>query len=87
LFNHESPLRHERFVTKEDCRLGLPHRSRQPRKTESRKHCHPAGLGLGPECVEAMWLMLQTNDPDDYVIATGVSRCLEFINLHSRVWA
>ena len=33
--------------------------------------------GWAPEYVEAMWLMLQTQTPDDYVIATGTSYSLE----------
>jgi GDPmannose 4,6-dehydratase len=38
--------------------------------------------GWAPEYVEAMWLMLQKNIPEDYVIATGVSRTLkEFIEI------
>jgi GDPmannose 4,6-dehydratase len=77
LFNHESPLRPERFVTRKivsaACRIALGGGS---------------GLRLGnlnivrdwgwaPEYVEAMWSMLQLDHPDDFVIATGRSYKLE----------
>jgi len=82
LFNHESPLRHERFVTKKivasACRIA--HGSRE--KLSLGNIDIKRDWGWAPEYVEAMWLMLQTNDPDDYVIATGDSRRLEdFIQL------
>lgn len=77
LFNHESPLRHSRFVTKkiidsvkrintgsvEKLRLGNLKISRD--------------WGWAPEYVEAMWLMLQIEKPDDFIIATGQTSSLE----------
>lgn len=71
LFNHESPRRGETFVT------------RKITKALARiKHGMPSVLYLGNldakrdwgfagDYVEAMWLMLQQNEPDDYVVATG----------------
>jgi GDPmannose 4,6-dehydratase len=77
LFNHESPLRPERFVTQKIvstvCRIS---------KNRSEK-LHLGNLdikrdwGWAPEYVEAMYLMLQRDQPDDYVIATGESFSLQ----------
>ena len=82
LFNHESPLRQERFVTQKIITAAL-RIARELNKGKS-----PTGLSLGnlsierdwgwaPEFVKAMWLMLQRERPDDYVIATGESHRLE----------
>jgi GDPmannose 4,6-dehydratase len=77
LFNHESPLRPERFVTKKivtaACRIaaGAPETLKLGNITIQRD------WGWAPEYVEAMWLMLQQPAPDDFVIATGESHSLE----------
>jgi GDPmannose 4,6-dehydratase len=71
LFNHESPRRGETFVTRKITRaaarikLGLQDRLYLGNLDASRD------WGYAPEYVEAMWLMLQQPEPDDYVIATG----------------
>jgi len=71
LFNHESPRRGETFVTRKVCRaaarikLGLEHVVYLGNLDASRD------WGYAPEYVEAMWMMLQQDEPDDYVIATG----------------
>jgi len=77
LFNHESPLRPERFVTKKivtsACRIA----------GGSAEKLHLGNLsiardwGWAPEYVEAMWLMLQQDKPDDFVIATGETHSLQ----------
>jgi GDPmannose 4,6-dehydratase len=77
LFNHESPLRPERFVTKKvisaACRIAAG----------SRERLHLGNIaiqrdwGWAPEYVEAMWLMLQQEQPDDYIIATGETSSLQ----------
>jgi GDPmannose 4,6-dehydratase len=81
LFNHESPLRPERFVTQKivtaACRIA--------NGSQEKLHLGDISIyrdwGWAPEYVEAMWLMLQQERPDDYVIATGESRPLtEFID-------
>jgi GDPmannose 4,6-dehydratase len=71
LFNHESPLRPERFVAQKivtgACRIAAG----------KQDYLHLGNLsiqrdwGWAPEYVEAMWLMLQQEIPDDFVIATG----------------
>jgi GDPmannose 4,6-dehydratase len=77
LFNHESPLRAERFVTKKivaaACRIsrGSGERLRLGDLTVQRD------WGWAPEYVEAMWMMLQQDAPATYVIATGTSHTLE----------
>lgn len=77
LFNHESPLRPERFVTQKiiaaACRIA----------NGSQETLHLGNIeiqrdwGWAPEYARAMYLMLQQNEPDDYVIATGISSKLE----------
>ncbi|HXY53894.1 MAG TPA: GDP-mannose 4,6-dehydratase [Nitrospirota bacterium] len=77
LFNHESPLRPERFVTKKivsaACRIAVGSREKLRLGNISIRR----DWGWAPEYVEAMWLMLQQKNPDDYVIATGESHSLE----------
>ena len=71
LFNHESPRRGETFVTRKITR-GLS------RLSVGEQECLYLGnlnakrdWGHAKDYVEAMWLMLQQDEPDDYVIATG----------------
>lgn len=77
LFNHESPLRPARFVTKKivsaACRIAAGSRERLPLGNMAIQR----DWGWAPEYVEAMWLMLQQERPDDFVIATGESHSLE----------
>jgi len=74
LFNHESPRRGETFVTRKITRAvariqaGLQDRLFLGNLDAVRD------WGYAPEYVEAMWQMLQQDQPDDYVIATGVAR-------------
>ncbi len=71
LFNHESPRRGETFVTRKITRaiahikLGLQDKLYLGNLDAKRD------WGYAPEFVEAMWLILQQDQPDDYVIATG----------------
>src|ERR1041385_8048795 len=73
LFNHESPLRGETFVTRKITRgvakiaLGLKEKLYMGNLDAKRDWGH------AKDYVEAMWLMLQQPKPEDYVIATGVS--------------
>jgi GDPmannose 4,6-dehydratase len=74
LFNHESPRRGENFVTRKVSRgvaqaLADPSRKLRLGNLEARRD-----WGHARDYVEAMWLMLQQPKPDDYVVATGVSR-------------
>jgi GDPmannose 4,6-dehydratase len=71
LFNHESPLRGETFVTRKITRaaarikLGLQDKLYLGNLNAKRD------WGYAGDYVEAMWLMLQQDQPDDYIIATG----------------
>ncbi|HEY1653657.1 MAG TPA: GDP-mannose 4,6-dehydratase [Candidatus Tumulicola sp.] len=82
LFNHESPRRGKEFVTRKisdgvaRIKLGLA------------RHLHLGNLdaqrdwGFAGDYVRAMWLMLQADEPDDYVIATGRTHSVrEFVRI------
>ena len=83
LFNHESPLRGETFVTRKI--------TMHVAKIAAGKVAQPLFLGnldakrdwgYAPDYVEAMWLILQQGEPDDYVIATGETHSVrEFTEL------
>lgn len=77
LYNHESPLRPERFVTQKiiaaACRIAEGSRDKLNLGNISVQR----DWGYAPEYVEAMYLMLQHPEPDDYVIATGETNRLE----------
>ncbi len=77
LFNHESPLRPQRFVTQKivsaACRIAQGSKEKLNLGNISVKR----DWGWAPEYVEAMYLMLQQNIADDYVVATGQSYSLE----------
>lgn len=76
LFNHESPLRHPRFVTRKIVRgaLGISRGARE--KLALGDLDIQRDWGWSPEYVDVMWRMLQTEAPEDFVIATGESRSL-----------
>ena len=77
LFNHESPLRPERFVTQKIIR-GAARIARGELDALSIGNLAIwRDWGWAPEYVEAMWRMLQQDEPGDYVIATGRSAPLE----------
>ncbi|QOD93254.1 GDP-mannose 4,6-dehydratase [Chryseoglobus sp. 28M-23] len=71
LFNHESPFRGQEFVTRKitsavaRISLGLQHELRLGNFDAQRD------WGFAGDYVQAMWLMLQQDEPDDYVVATG----------------
>ena len=72
LFNHESPRRGETFVTRKITR-GLSRISVGEQDVLSLGNLDARrDWGHAKDFVEAMWLMLQQDEPDDYVIATGV---------------
>jgi GDPmannose 4,6-dehydratase len=82
LFNHESPLRGETFVTRKVTRaaariaLGLKTTTYMGNLSSQRDWGHAR------DYVEAMWMILQQDTPDDYVIATGVTTTIRrFVEL------
>ncbi|GAB3732854.1 GDP-mannose 4,6-dehydratase [Spirosoma lituiforme] len=82
LFNHESPLRPERFVTQKivaaACRI-----ANGSKEILTLGNINIArDWGWAPDYVEAMWLMLQQEKADDYIIATGNTHKLsDFIDI------
>ena len=81
LFNHESPLRPQRFVTRKIVNAACRIAKGSDAKLEIGSISVERDWGWAPEYVEAMWLMLQQDNPDDYVIATGETNRLEdFVN-------
>jgi len=77
LFNHESPLRPERFVTQKIIRAVKRIEQGSSEKLKLGRLDIARDWGWAPEYVEAMWLMLQQEMPQDFVIATGVTITLE----------
>jgi len=76
LFNHESPLRPDRFVTKKIVTTARRIAEGSKEKMVLGNISIERDWGWAPEYVEAMWIMLQQDRPDDYVIATGESHSL-----------
>jgi GDPmannose 4,6-dehydratase len=81
LFNHESPRRGETFVTRKIVR-GLSRISTGYQSSLSLGNLNAKrDWGHAKDFVEAMWLMLQQDQPDDYVIATGEQHSVrDFVN-------
>jgi GDPmannose 4,6-dehydratase len=73
LFNHESPRRGETFVTRKITRAVAKIKLGQQSTLYLGNLEAIRDWGYAPEYVEAMWLMLQKDNPDDYVIATGTA--------------
>jgi GDPmannose 4,6-dehydratase len=82
LFNHESPRRGETFVTRKISRAVARIRFGLQDKLYLGNLEARRDWGYAPEYVEAMWLMLQQDSPDDFVIGTGESHSVrEFCEL------
>jgi GDPmannose 4,6-dehydratase len=73
LFNHESPIRGETFVTRKITRAVASIKRRLQEKLFLGNLDAMRDWGHAREFVEGMWLMLQQDKPDDYVLATGES--------------
>jgi GDPmannose 4,6-dehydratase len=77
LFNHESPLRGIQFVTRKisdgvaKIKMGLAKELLLGDLTPKRD------WGFAGDYVEGMWLMLQQNEPDDYILATGETHSVQ----------
>ena len=78
LFNHESPLRPERFVTQKIVRAAVRIARGSDEKLRLGNIDIQRDWGWAPDYVEAMWRMLQMKYPDDYVIATGRTVSLQY---------
>ena len=77
LFNHESPRRGETFVTRKITRAVAQIKAGLQQKLFLGNLDAKRDWGYAKEYVEAMWLMLQQEEPDDFVIATGETHSVE----------
>lgn len=77
LFNHESPLRPPRFVTRKIIKAAVQIAKGKATHLTLGNLSIRRDWGWSPEYVEAMWLMLQQDIPQDFVIATGETNSLE----------
>ena len=85
LFNHESPLRGETFVTKKVVRALCNIKLKKQKKLFIGNLSAKRDWGHAEDYVQAMWKILQHNKPDDFVICTGKQYSIkEFINLVSK---
>jgi GDPmannose 4,6-dehydratase len=82
LFNHESPRRGETFVTRKITRAVARIVAGQQKKIYMGNLDSKRDWGYAKDYVRAMWMMLQQDQPDDYVIATGETHQIsEFLDL------
>jgi GDPmannose 4,6-dehydratase len=82
LFNHESPVRGETFVTRKITRAAARIKLGLQDKLYMGNIDAKRDWGFAGDYVELMWLMLQQNEPDDYVLATGVTTSVrDFITM------
>jgi GDPmannose 4,6-dehydratase len=77
LFNHESPRRGETFVTRKITRALAQIQAGRQQKLYLGNLEAKRDWGYAKEYVEAMWLMLQQEEPDDYVVATGETHSVQ----------
>ena len=86
LFNHESPIRGETFVTKKIVSGLCKIKSNEIEKIYLGNLYAKRDWGHAKDYVEAMWKMMQHKKPDDYVIATGKQYTVkEFVNLTAKL--
>lgn len=82
LFNHESPRRGETFVTRKITRAAARIKAGLQEELLLGNLNSKRDWGFAPEFVEGMWRMLQQDQPDDYVLATGETHSVrEFVEL------
>ena len=77
LFNHESPLRPQRFVSRKITAAAARIRAGSSERLALGNLAIRRDWGWAPDYVEAMWKMLQHDEPDDFVVASGVAHSLE----------
>ena len=82
LFNHESPIRGETFVTRKIARAAVRIKYGLQKALYLGNLDAKRDWGHAKDYIEAMWLMLQQDTPDDFVIATGETHSVrEFLEL------
>ena len=85
LFNHESPVRGDTFVTQKIIKGLINIKNKKQKKIYLGNLYSKRDWGHAEDYVEAMWLMLQQKTPQDFVIATGEQyRVKDFINLSAK---
>ena len=77
LFNHESPRRGFEFVTRKISLAVAKIKNKLQNELVLGNLQSKRDWGYAKDYVEAMWLMLQENDPEDFVIGTGVTKSIE----------
>jgi GDPmannose 4,6-dehydratase len=77
LFNHDSPLRPARFVTQKIISAARRIAEGSPERLALGRLDIVRDWGWAPEYVDAMWRMMQKDEPDDYIIATGEANSLQ----------
>lgn len=77
LFNHESPRRGETFVTRKITRAVARIKAGLDKEVHLGNLAAVRDWGYAPEYVEGMWRMLQTDEPDDFVLATSTATTVE----------
>jgi GDPmannose 4,6-dehydratase len=90
LFNHESPLRHKRFVTKKIIETAIKISRGEKIKLTVGNTAIRRDWGWAPDYIEAMYSILQQDEPGDFVIATGrnitldefIQKSFEYFNLN-----
>jgi GDPmannose 4,6-dehydratase len=82
LFNHESPRRGETFVTRKITRAVARVQAGLQDKLFLGNLDAKRDWGYAPDYVEAMWMMLQADEPEDFVVATGETHSVrEFVEV------
>jgi GDPmannose 4,6-dehydratase len=76
-FNHESPRRGLGYVTRKITHAAAAISRGEPRRLELGTLDAVRDWGFARDYVEAMWLMLQQDEPEDYVLATGIGHTVE----------
>jgi len=79
LFNHESPLRPEQYVTQKIIKAACQIGNGSTEKLSLGNIDIARDWGYAAEYVEAMWKMLQCDDPQDIIVATGHTSSLEYL--------
>lgn len=85
LFNHESPVRGETFVTQKIIKGLINIKKNKQKKLYLGNLYAKRDWGHAKDYVQAMWLMLQQKKPQDFVIATGIQYTVkDFVNLSAK---
>ena len=85
LFNHESPLRGETFVTRKDYDRIIKNKIGLQKELVLGNLNSKRDWGHAKDYVEAMWKMMQLKKPDDFVIATGKQYSVrDFVNISAK---